>query len=734
VGDAVDGSARGAASEGAYPFRFYGHGCEDWIEGGSDGHTFTVRFARAPSEDELERLATRYEEFFAQGPVRPAAEPWEWSGAFALFSVGERGRGGSPVWAVTRFLREAHEIVPLVDVVYFNAREGTDAWDDWSVAQGPPSPGPFSLNRVSLFIRERDPALPDAAPDPRFERARRAVRRAGRSGELDALLAKEASQRVHAARVAATEELEPQEETPAAPWTPEQLAAFDIPEPAWVEWEEHGRRHRRRAAGDHLMGHIHERPIAYVALGSGIITDIAWLDRQGRRRTPQWPEFVWIHYCLLHPEGRWLFTGNDSKLYRVDLDDGVATAWWAPPNHDSIADVALLAGGTRLAVASGGKVHLLDTADPEARELSVLKRRASYLYPVFEGRALLLRGTRGHALFALVEDRLKRAGATALDVPFYREVGGEGGEVRGRRLLFGGPEELFELVGAAEAVAALVERKPKTKRAGTRRKARKPKLTFAPLDGLPEPLQFPPEPAFTDEERARFPDESLLVRAPDGGIFAAEPVDVQTPWEYRRIFWSAGPGQRVELTAGRPPVTAEPFWQMLVGRSGRHLYVRSLRELVRVTLDPFATSVLAEAKPYRSLSDVLVDEDEERCILLGGGEVRWLDIDGDGRATCVATVEDKSADWLLAYHRGLDVVVAAARPGNAQYLLRVYLRRGEGAVLLGRDKGMANRALVSGERIFVALGDGSFVRELAGLAEVVAHRVAARPRRPKPSN
>jgi hypothetical protein len=57
----VEPSDGSAPAGPAFPFRYYGHYCTDWIEGANDGHPFTIQLERTPHRRRahLDRAAVR---------------------------------------------------------------------------------------------------------------------------------------------------------------------------------------------------------------------------------------------------------------------------------------------------------------------------------------------------------------------------------------------------------------------------------------------------------------------------------------------------------------------------------------------------------------------------------------------------------------------------------------------------------------------------------------------------
>lgn len=451
----------GAEVEPRFPYRFYGHGCAgDWIEGANDGHCFTLQFEREPDEDELTLLGELCTERLRRGRARPGHQDWQWSGPWALFCVGERGSasGAQIVSSVEPFLDEAHALVPLVDVVYFNAREGTDGWDRWSIEQCPPDPGPFDMAQVGLFPRPHDPSLPGPSPRPAFEQGRTAKARAERRAKLEAALAKQATKHIRVVRIA-------QEELPPRPephrWPAAALAGFEVPSPqvlhytdpsgsTWNEWQ----------AGDHPLEDVPGRPLAWVVARAGeAANNLAWLDDDGgRRAVERWKPAVAGHgfgRVIVHPSTTYAIVSVDrmkylqrtgQALYRVDFETGRAKALYTldPERDGGLGRFVFVLGGERLAVSTSKRLLLLDPATTRGEVAAEVKQSDDGMAPAFDGRAILADTGRSWRLYGVAGDTLKTLGTiTNLVSPTYEHEG---------RLFMEAQGEAFELIGAAAAV------------------------------------------------------------------------------------------------------------------------------------------------------------------------------------------------------------------------------------------------------------------------------------------
>jgi hypothetical protein len=144
-----------------HPFRFYGAFPSDWYE--AELHVVTVCFEREPTDDELFALGERYGRFAGRGRAME-----RWSGRFLELSAAQgHGGGATHLGPITKFLQRAHEVVPIVDAVYHQAREASDGWTRWSEEQGSPVPRPEA--EQARRDGGHDASLPPYAPSPSFE-------------------------------------------------------------------------------------------------------------------------------------------------------------------------------------------------------------------------------------------------------------------------------------------------------------------------------------------------------------------------------------------------------------------------------------------------------------------------------------------------------------------------------------------------------------------------------------
>lgn len=119
-----------------FPFPFYGAYPTDWYEGANAGHRITVAFVCLPTPEQQRALAATYDA--AMGNEAPETE--RWSGRFLELIFGDPEREmfepAEHLEAPSRFLRRAHQIVPIQDAVYHGIREGSHA----GPADMPPKP------------------------------------------------------------------------------------------------------------------------------------------------------------------------------------------------------------------------------------------------------------------------------------------------------------------------------------------------------------------------------------------------------------------------------------------------------------------------------------------------------------------------------------------------------------------------------------------------------------------
>ncbi len=719
-----------------YPYRYYGHGYSDWIEGANDGHCFTLQFERPPTDEELELLGELFEELLQRGRARPSTAPWKWSGAWALFRVGERGNpivAGAHTGPVNRFLDQAHDLVPLVDVVYFNAREGTDGWDEWSWQQQPPDPGPFPLTQVGLFPRAHDPSLPAATPHEAFENGRQVAKKAKRKQKLDEALAQQGTKEIRLIPVA-EEDLPP--EPPEPKWSETDLATFDIRTPADGNlnhyWE-------NELPGDYPLTRLRGQRLAWVAKVQGQgFADLAWIDAQGDRRTPQWPiKALRLGGIAIHPTGASaVVSGTKQKgpkktemLFRLDFDSGTATMIYTRSDAEdgsSRQDMSFVQGGERIAVSFEKRLIVIDPCpgNPQKPEVLAATRLAGgALQPVLDHRAVLVTTRSGWSVFAFAGSKLKRLGAVKGDIAFQFEHDGQ--------LYFGKDDLGFELCGVAEAVDKFyaTAMKPKGRATAKAKAPRKPKpeLTFEIIDALPDRLAFsPPAPAeeeFTEDEKARFPSEVMITRSPTGRLAAiGHALYPEKPTFPLRLLYSDSDGHLVDHSDDFAPSNKqeETFYPLHFDDTGNWLYLKSPYRLLRVSFEPFRVTELFTAEPYSSIQAYLFSSDH-RGAVLAGTKLYWVEVDPKAGGTVVAATKVANCDYVMAFCEALDVVVVGKRFPKDHFGVEVFLREANGGRKLGKEIGAIQQVLVDGERLFLRIHNDGSIREIKGLAETVAY-------------
>lgn len=377
----------------SYPFRYYGSECDDWIEGGEGSHCFTVQFKRAPKDEELTALGRLYAESLTTGQARPSDKPWEWSGRFALFYVGERGCSeGAHIGSVTRFLRQAHEIIAIEDAVYFNAREGTGSWDKWSMALGRPDAGPFVLNQVGMYPRPYDASLGEPKTNKIFEAARHTMHVEIERAKLLDALAKDADGPVRL-----------------------ELVSDDLPAA--------GRRRRKKG--------------------------------KRKRVKPKWPSGMRPRdhsNRAYHPSEDEQIVGNGQELFRVDLNTGDVKPLALPPKVKGIDEICFLRAGARLLLSCEKRLVLIDPAAESPAVLATVRRSGWHVFPLLNGDGFGLQAPydkRGVVIYAVNgHDKIKQIASSTAQVTFHLEKEG--------RIFFryGTPSgyEHLEFLGIAEAV------------------------------------------------------------------------------------------------------------------------------------------------------------------------------------------------------------------------------------------------------------------------------------------
>lgn len=158
----------------SWPFRFYGAAPADWAEGANAGHALTVCFEEAPSEGALRQLGACWASSTKGTRIDPVSAACSSRVLRLVFGETEQGASGDHLDVQASFLRRAHEISPVHDAVYDNARDGSDAWSAWSLEYGPPAPRPadyaaspaFDSGFRSAYVTPEAPVAPAAPVAP----------------------------------------------------------------------------------------------------------------------------------------------------------------------------------------------------------------------------------------------------------------------------------------------------------------------------------------------------------------------------------------------------------------------------------------------------------------------------------------------------------------------------------------------------------------------------------------
>ena len=428
-----------------YSFRFYGRSPGDWYEGANDGHTYELQFRALPTAEQRAALATCYEDRLASGPARPASRPWQWSERFARFEVGERwsSASGATFAKVADFLVAAHELCPLVDVVFWGMRaEGTSAWDRWTIAvQAEPDPGP--AYDPTGGVRRVDSTLPVATVDAAFESARAAAR---------AQLQERAIAQANDGKDVRLEPF-PAERVPPSV-DPKLRELFGTPSPAQVTPPGS---YSRFVDGYHPVDR-EARPIAcrkhnastvgWAYLEDGAVRDVAFPDGQ-----------IPGPYFTTHHDGDRALAHVQSDVYEVDFASGRATPRWRM--DEPLLGLAWL--GDLWVIRGESKLYVVDPASTEPRVVASTKAKGDWLAVVRDGTVIVTGEFMGKPrLFAYAEGKLKKIAGLETKLSEPREVDG-------RVLLWAyDAQAWFAVTGLDEAVEAcaapLRERAEKARR------------------------------------------------------------------------------------------------------------------------------------------------------------------------------------------------------------------------------------------------------------------------------
>lgn len=572
IGEKAPETGPGAEGDG---FCFYGDKPSDWIEGASDGHGFSVQFTEIPSNDALAAIAALYESSLSTGVARPSRQPWLWSDRFAHFEVGERGRVGSSILGpVKAFLRHAHRIAPIVDVVYLNARENAEASDP----SRSPEPGPAGWQYLGVYARAVDPSLPPLAPIDAFERVRLRARKDAatreRRSELEGAVEKERIKNAGKGGLRLIPLSEHDDGPPARHWAPSVLSRFVHPRVTAAErYTEEG-----LAIGDHLVDEVWPFPLAWVVTRPAWQFDgLAYLTGT-ERRVVELPDSLPEPCCVdVHTTGRRVLVGAEDRVCEVDLETGAITAHPTPVPGEPIRSLGYLAGNC-IAILTIDRLYALATTGEGDPVLDWLDLTEDHIR-VFLGGSVVVTSTHGGkpSFFGFVRGRLSRIGRTNVRVDAF--VQHEGEIYAGVRTV---DDLWFRIEGLQEAVAAL-DRK--------RSRRHKPKgflISRRLLTSLPEDLRGSAmDGAPSDHERSwkrrvadRFPEwDGGVVPAPaaigdDGRVVAAVLRD-------GRVALSRSPGMREEVSGLEDGVAVR---QIAFTPSCRFLFISYGQSLVRVDI------------------------------------------------------------------------------------------------------------------------------------------------------
>lgn len=485
-------------------FRFYGAQPPDWSEGEDDGHLFSIQFERQPTDDELEGMARLYEEDLDTGPASPAAAAWQWSERFAAFYVQERSYGSASfVGAVRSFLIQAHELVPLVDAVFYGAHGGSGA--------GTPDAGP-DLGRAAnpRFQRPVDTSLPPLAPNAVFEESRAQAQVALVEVDINAEISRWNEKRkageVGIERSTLQPVTDPDDDEPSS-WSEEIRAAFQIPDPP-------------SAPGDHII-HCPERPLAALSVAEDRYTTLAYLDAAQKRREVRFPEKIyWLQpRATLHPSGERCLLYADEKLYEADLRTGKARLIYEVTGVP--AHAAAYVSDGRVTIGTPKGIRLYDLSGAVPRQIHSVAGATGALHVAADGEVLIAEGRL--RVLAYGDGKLKRIGTVGSKHLSFA------GEVAGRVLLQSPVSTLehgcyYELTHLDEVLAKLATARKKTtrKRAtskSTPRKATK-KATKLTLDKVKLASLPPAAKKVPRESNSRFPRKAVRVTCSAGRVAA----------------------------------------------------------------------------------------------------------------------------------------------------------------------------------------------------------------------
>ena len=505
-----------------YSFRFYGRHPTDWK--GAEHPEFSVQFASAPDADQKVALAQEMISIAGGGVIDLDQVVWRWSGRFATVSMGLRWqRGTSHVAAFTDVLMAVRQIVPITDVVFLNALDAQGRWDQWSIDQGAPDPGPpGEMALCPAFRREIDPDLEELARDPVFDDAWKAELQRVDERRLQRWIADKGAGEVSLEPIAA--DVKALVAAWAIEWPDEVLDAFEIPDPP-TEWRAvRGGGYDKKLPGDHPVewGAHPDLPLAHVIDDKERVTDIVFVDADHQRQVLKWeppPKNV-------AKTSRTMATSDDGTLalfvvpegvYRLVVDgEARLERTWAPTHEHGVCYSAGWVGPDRVIATTEKKRVVLDTSTHPAilvdQRANAGKRGSVHVSrtATSEGTLVLTSGwNKPPVLNVFAHDQIKKLGnlPDGVDV-----VGGPQGQQ-----VFRGPGGVYRLTNLDAVVSKkLPKKKTKKKPKGSGPKGDtppKPTLELLGEGDLPEA-----EEVITAKHRAQFPGHARLIANGDGSV------------------------------------------------------------------------------------------------------------------------------------------------------------------------------------------------------------------------
>ncbi len=587
----------------AYSFRFYGRQPSDWK--GAELPAFSVQFARSPSEAEMRALAAELV-LTTSGTVFDLERVHvRWSQRFAVFEMAVKWwRGRSHLGAFIDFLMNARDVVPIVDVVYLNALDGQGRWDQWSLQQCPPDPGPPGVMSVCrAFNRDFDSSLPALAVNADFNDALRAALARRAKHALERRLA---AMKPGEVGLSAIESADAKPREPASgEWPDEVLKAFEIPTPAtlWIEYGDGG--YHRKLPGDHLVVHgAHpELPLAFVIDDAEHAKHLVMLEESGAalsRRVIDWelpPGQARVRqHIATSDDATEVYVATSAALYRLDRDAGLLRAVWSVTHeHGELFAIRWLQPG-RLLCVTAKTLLVLQLAPEGAVEVVAQRSNAGNRGGCVTSESMVPSGTlivthglkKSSVVSLFVADKLLKIGE--VPKPLSPELGASG------QILFRGPDAVYALTGVAEVAAKKAPKrrtaKPKAAAAppgAEKKRSAKPmpvqleSLADAALshaktaDALDVPSGFPPDTRVIDAGGGR--RLGLAPRAGDAQGWAAS--------SFPRLFWVGSDKSAArELTSVMP----EKYYarSVSVAPSFEHAFLLNAFEAWRLDLTSFA--------------------------------------------------------------------------------------------------------------------------------------------------